>query len=127
MGHDISRRQFVKTAAVGTSAIALARGAAYGYAANEKVRIAWIGYGGRATGLMAHMLERCPDAEIVAICDLRQDRVEAGMKAAERCKPKAYHTTETLGFREMLEKEKPDGVMIVTAPCDHATVVVPTL
>jgi predicted dehydrogenase len=119
---DISRRDFVKKTAVGASAVALAAGVARGFPANEKVRLAWIGYGGRATGLMGHMLERCPDATNIAICDLKQDRIDAGLKAAERDKPRGY-----TDFRVMLDKEKPDGVMIVTAPCDHATVVVPVL
>ncbi|MBI4578421.1 MAG: Gfo/Idh/MocA family oxidoreductase [Planctomycetes bacterium] len=125
---QLSRREFMRKSAIGASAAAfVSAGSARAYAANEKVRVAWIGYGGRATGLMHHMLEKCPDAAIVAMCDLRPDRVEAGLKAAERDKPKGYPVSEPLEFRKMLDKEKPDGVMIVTAPCDHATVVVPTL
>ncbi len=127
MKNSLSRREFVKKSALGASAVALAPGAARGYSANEKVRIAWIGYGGRATGLMDHMIKNCPDAAIVAMCDMRQERLDAGLKAAGKFNPKGYKTTEPLGFRDMLEKEKPDGVMIVTAPNEHATVAVPTL
>jgi hypothetical protein len=114
MNKSISRRDFIKKSAISASAAAAlaAGGSARGYAANEKVRICWIGYGGRSSGLMAHMLERCPDAQIVAICDLKQDRLDAGLKAAERFKPKGYHTTTTLGFLDMLEKEKPRVVVV---------------
>ncbi|HOA73192.1 MAG TPA: Gfo/Idh/MocA family oxidoreductase [Phycisphaerae bacterium] len=117
-----SRREFIRKSAAGASAVALTSGVARGFPANEKVHLGWIGYGGRATGLMQHMLERCPDAAHVAICDLKPDRVEAGLKAAERDKPRGY-----TDFRKMMEKEKLDGILVVTAPCDHADVVVPVL
>lgn len=125
--NNMSRRDFVRNSALGASAVALSAGAARAYAANEKVRIAWIGYGGRAVGLMNHFKRVCPDAAVVAVCDLKQDRVDAGCKNAEQYNPKGYHTTDPLGFTKMLEKEKPDGVIIATAPNEHATVAVPTL
>jgi len=119
---QLSRREFIRKSAASASAVALASGVSRGYPANERVQLGWIGYGGRATGLMQHMLQRCPDAANVAICDLKQDRIDAGLKAAERDKPRGY-----LDFRKMMEKEKLDGILCVTAPCDHATVVVPVL
>lgn len=121
MSH-LSRREFIRSSAAGAGAVALASGVARGYPANERVQLGWIGYGGRATGLMQHMLERCPEAANVAICDLRQERVDAGLKAAERDKPRGY-----TDMYKMMEKEKLDGILVVTAPCDHATVVVPVL
>lgn len=121
MSH-LSRREFIKTSAVGASAVALAKGTAYGFPANERVQLGWIGYGGRATGLMQHMLKNCPDAAQVAICDLKPERVDAGLKAAERDKPRGY-----TDMHKMMEKEKLDGILVVTAPCDHAEVVVPVL
>ena len=75
---QLSRREFISKSAAGASAVALASGVARGFPANEKVQLGWIGYGGRATGLMQHMLQRCPDAANVAICDLKPDRVDAG-------------------------------------------------
>lgn len=123
MSSKSTRRSFVKKAALGATTMAfVSRGSARTFAANEKVRLGWIGYGGRATGLLAHMLESCPDAVHAAICDLRPERVEAGQKAAARDKPAGY-----TDFHKMLDKEKPDGVLVVTEPCNHAKVVVPVL
>lgn len=122
MRNQLDRRNFLKTSVASASAVALSAGVSRGFPANEKVRIAWIGYGGRATALLKHMQDACPNAAHIAMCDLKQDRIDAGLKAAEQDKPRGYKD-----FREMLDQEKPDGVMVVTAPCDHATVVVPVL
>jgi predicted dehydrogenase len=123
MGSQVSRRSFLRKSAVGASAVALASaGGARGYAANEKVQIGWIGYGGRATGLMQKMLESCPDARMAAVCDLKPDRIAAGQKAAERDKPAGYKD-----FREMMDKEKLDGILVVTEPRAHAEVAVPVM
>lgn len=123
MGSKVSRRSFLRTSAVGASTVALASaGSARGFAANEKVQLGWIGYGGRAQGLMKKILESCPDARIAAICDLKPDRIEAGQKAAERDKPAGYKD-----LREMMDKEKLDGILVVTEPNKHAETVVPVL
>src|SRR3989304_800617 len=81
MSSKSTRRSFVKKAALGATAMAfVSRGSARAFAANEKVRLGWIGYGGRATGLLSHMLQNCPDAVHAAFCDLRPERVEGGQK-----------------------------------------------
>ena len=123
MGSKVSRRSFLRTSAVGASAVALASaGSARGFAANEKVQLGWIGYGGRATGLMQKILKSCPDARIAAICDLKPNRIEAGQKDAERDKPRGY-----TDLREMMDKEKLDGILVVTEPNKHAETVIPVL
>ncbi|GMV98478.1 MAG: Gfo/Idh/MocA family oxidoreductase [Phycisphaerae bacterium] len=122
MGHHVTRRSLLRTSAVGASAVALGAGSARAFAANGKVELGWIGYGGRAVGLMQKILTSCPDARVRAICDLKPDRVELGLKAAQRDKPKGYRD-----LHEMLDKEKLDAVLVVTQPSVHADTMVPVL
>lgn len=123
MTPNLSRRAFLKTSALGASAVALgAPGVARGFPANEKVKLGWVGIGGRCAGLMDLMLKHVPDARNVAVCDLIPERVEHGKKVFERDKPNGY-----TDLRRMIEKEKLDGILVVTEPCNHAVVVVPIL
>ncbi len=90
---DLSRRDFVKISAAGTSAAVLggigvtrAMGATSG---SDKIRVGVIGCGGRGRGAAQNCLEAAPGVEIVALGDLfpRQvDSAEAAIKkfAAEK-------------------------------------------
>ncbi len=119
----ISRRTFLQTSSLGASAVALgAMSTARAYAANETSQIGWIGVGGRGSSLLQTMVENCPNARTAAVCDLVPQRVDHARKIAERDKPNGY-----TDFREMLEKEKLDGVLVATEPSNHAKVVVPVL
>lgn len=123
MTPNLSRRVFLKTSALGASAVALgAPGVARGFPANEKVMVGWVGIGGRWAGLADLFLKNVPDARSVAVCDLLADRVENGKRVFERDKPNGY-----TDLRKMIEKEKLDGILVVTGPSDHAAVVVPVL
>lgn len=115
-----NRRTFVKQTSV---AAMTALSASRVIAANEKVRIAHIGLGGRGTTLLKNIL-RIPDFEIVALCDLRQDRLDRAMGVCgeEGRKPKTY-----TDFESMLEKEQLDGVICATEVANHAKVVIPVL
>lgn len=118
-----SRRNFLQTSAVGTAALTMAMpGRVLG--ANEKVRLGWIGCGGRGT----YMLQRAltvDDIEVVAICDLIQQRVERGASVVEESREKKIPTY--LDFRQMLDKEKMDGVVAITEVGNHGKVVIPIL
>jgi len=123
MRNNVSRRDFLKTTAAGASLLALGSpGVARGYPANEKVPVGWLGVGGRGTGLLTTFVDNCPDARIVAVCDLIPERVEKGRKIAEKHKPAGY-----TDMREMMDKEKMEGILAITACCDHAKVAVPIL
>ncbi len=120
---NLSRRDFLKTSAAGASALLLAKpGMSRAYAANDKVPVAWLGVGGRGTGLLTDFVAHNKDARIVAICDLIPERIEKGRKIAEAHKPAGY-----TDYREMIDKEKFEGIYTVTACCDHAKVAVPFL
>lgn len=77
-----------------------------------KARIAVIGTGWWATTAHLPALAANPDAELVAICDQRSDLLE---RVADRFHaPKSY-----TDYREMLQKERPDGVVISVWAAAH--------
>lgn len=86
---------------------------------NDTVRIGFIGVGKRARDLI-QILPRVKGAELVAICDCDLRRVD---------QTRAQLKTDWAGYQhyeKMFEKEKLDGVMVVTKgfqralPCIHA-------
>ena len=78
-------------------------------ALKEKVRIGVIGAGGMAHSVHLPSLDRIPEAEVVAICDLVPERAE---KAAAKHKiPKVYPV-----HHEMLAQEDLDAVLCLCEP-----------
>lgn len=118
-----NRRSFVKSAAA-TTAVAAAGKAASARSAdsagkNEKMRIGFIGPGGRGFG--AHVKTLCKLAnegrpiELVAVAEVYQnqrDKVCDHIEAQTKVKPTGY-----VDYRDMLEKENLDAVCIGTP--DH--------
>ncbi len=95
-----NRRQFLKAAALATAA---SRQRILG--ANERIRVAGLGTGGRCRYLLS-LLEKVGGAEIVAVCDVYEPR-RAEVK--EKLAPGAR---EYLDFREVLEQRDIDAVFI---------------
>lgn len=135
---DVSRRDFIKTAGVGAG-VAIASGySPFSYAQNEKVRIGLIGTGGQGTFHIRDGIAGAKDLEIVAVCDIfepnqqwaaRYSRISnAGIKmgpgekptreiiqqASEARMPNTYYD-----YREMLDNEELDAVVIATPLNDH--------
>lgn len=83
----------------------------------KQVKIGFIGCGGIANFHFGHYDKnangepKIPDAKIVAVCDILEDRAQ---KAAER-----FGATPYKCFKEMLEKEKLDAVYVCVEPCAH--------
>lgn len=110
----ISRRQFVRRAALGTGALVVAGGgAARTYAANGKLNIALIGVGGRGKWY-ADVIPR--QANVVAFCDVNESRAQATFKEHP-------DTPRFDDFRVMLDKmgKGIDGVIVSTPDHTHAT------
>jgi predicted dehydrogenase len=119
--NQVTRRQFIQTSSVGTTALLV--GARQAVSANDKVRLGFIGVGGRGTQLLKYCT-RIPDYEFVAICDKRSERVEraVNISKSENQNPKSY-----TDFEKMLEQEQLDGVIVATEVGNHAEVVIPVL
>ncbi|HPA46130.1 MAG TPA: Gfo/Idh/MocA family oxidoreductase, partial [bacterium] len=118
----VSRRDFLQTSMAGASALTLGvTGASRVLGANNEVVLGFIGVGGRGERLLKGLLDM-KGVRVSAICDLRQERVDEKKEIAAQWKPKGY-----LDFRQMLDKEKFDGVIVATEVGNHAKCVVPVL
>lgn len=119
---DLTRRDFLHQSAVGAGALALGMGARRTYAASDEVVLGFIGLGGRGRGTLLKKCTRIPGVRIGAVCDLVTSKVAESQEIAKRDKPKGY-----TDFREMMDKEKLDGIVIATEVGNHAKVAVPVL
>jgi predicted dehydrogenase len=132
----INRRDFMKTSALigaglvaGGGAVALgqdnaaassggtqATGSMVGFKTPpmEKVRIGFVGVGGRGTGLL-HDFMRCEGVEIKAVCDIRPERAERAQNILVKAgheKPEAY----TKGDHDFENLVKRDDIDLVITP-----------
>ena len=122
---DVSRRTFIKNSAAAT-AVALSGPAALKAKAptvgpNERLRIGFIGVGGRAQTHLdsaIHLQNKTGKVEIAAVCDVfnryRKDAAERVDRATKH-KPK-----QTADYREVLSDASIDAVCIATPDHWHA-------
>ena len=106
----LNRRGFLKAAAA--SAPMLISASALGLegpGANEKINVGMIGLGGRCRDVAKTCLGT-PGMQIVAACDCFEPRVDYFMKEVGKGKDWKGYTD----FRDMIEKENLDGVMVET-------------
>ncbi len=111
MGKQVSRRSFLKQAAVvGTGTLLIPEGLAFGSRANDQIRIAQIGCGGRG-GWFVDAIPQIGERHI-AMCDVDQQRAaESYMKMPD--------VPKFTDYRRMLEeKDREIDAVIVAAP-DH--------
>lgn len=115
------RRTFLKQAA-GTVMAAGLTARSYGrvLGANERIRLAQLGCGGRSEGhvLMTHLASKQTPVETIAVCDiwkLAREKRAAQVKHAFNLEPQSYKYSE-----EMLANKDIDGVMIATGDFQHA-------
>jgi predicted dehydrogenase len=83
----------------------------------EKVRVGLVGVGGIANGKHMPALSKLPNVEIVAFCDLIEERAQKGAK--EYGAPGAEVYTD---YRKMLERKDIDVVHVLTPNCSHAEI-----
>ena len=108
-----SRRQFLKQVAVAGTAFALpASSYARILGANEKVRIASIGCGGKGWSDLTATAES-PHAQIVALCDIDESMPFLGRAAEKFPEAKKF-----IDYRKLLDDSKGIDAVIVSTP-DH--------
>jgi predicted dehydrogenase len=119
----INRREFVKTAGGAVAATSLLGADPLLAQTSMKRRFAVIGTGERATGMWGSQLrERYSDViEFVGLCDINPKRVETS-KALMGVQCPTY-----TNFDEMLDKAKPDLVMVSTRDSFHSQYIVRAL
>ena len=104
---QIDRRSFLAATALGSARI---------LGANDRIRVATIGMGGRGSYLTEKFAAQ--GAEVVAVCDVYEPHLEQGAKlAGPGAKP-------YVDYRRLLEDKAIDAVIIATPDHQHAQIFV---
>jgi len=114
--HGINRRNFLKTTAI--SGIGLAVAPSFTFIKNpggNKVRIAFIGVGGRGRNHLKNILQR-DDVIVPAICDIDPKAIAKSKKMIEGKQKQKFgiYTDSEHAYLEMLKRDDIDGVIIAT-------------
>jgi len=115
MKEKIDRRDFVKTVGSAAAGVLVAGSLPVTARPNARRRYAIVGTGHRATGMWGKdVAERySAELEFVGLCDKNSKRAEAGRKLI------GVECPTFTNFDEMLEKSKPDVVMVTTMDSTH--------
>ncbi|HIV18491.1 MAG TPA: Gfo/Idh/MocA family oxidoreductase [Candidatus Merdivicinus intestinigallinarum] len=88
----------------------------------EKLKIGVIGLGGRGYGLMTSVMLPRPEIDVIAVCDLYEDRRQ---KAADTVKQeRGIEPLCTADYREVLAIEELDAVIISASWADHLPIAI---
>ncbi|HPR33903.1 MAG TPA: Gfo/Idh/MocA family oxidoreductase [Prolixibacteraceae bacterium] len=130
-----NRRDFIRQLALAGSAVSLAatpwigvfaRASQAGKGPGDRVRLAFIGTGSRGKELLRNLLPYLQEenSDVVALCDNFAPHLDDTLSicAASGRKPAVY-----ADYRRMIEKEKPDGVIIATPLHEHAHITIDCL
>ncbi len=112
----VPRRKFLKTTAATVVYSGLANSKALG--ANDRIRLAAIGTGGRARKSLIPIHKKQPDTEFVAICDVYEPNLLRTATEAEL--PKAKQVRD---YRAILDDKSIDAVVIGAPDHWHAQMV----
>ena len=113
MRNNVSRRDFVKGAAVAAAGVASSLASPRAAGANEKIRTGFIGVANRGGQLIKAALEH-EVCEIVALCDVYKPIME------QRAEELGGQIDKYNDFRQMLERDDIDAVVIATPDHWHA-------
>jgi myo-inositol 2-dehydrogenase / D-chiro-inositol 1-dehydrogenase len=112
---ECTRRSFLKVpaaaaAAVGAPALLMAQ------APSDTLRVAFVGTGNRGSYLLKNMV-KVPGVKVVAVCDIRPERVENAAKIVAESGGAAQTYAD---FRKMLDERKDvDAVVLATPDWTH--------
>ncbi|MGL4595451.1 MAG: Gfo/Idh/MocA family protein [Thermoguttaceae bacterium] len=119
--YKTSRRHFLKSGVIAVASPLLIPRHVLGNVnqpgANDTVKVAIIGLGGRATGIYPSDVKPAAGLKVVGVSDLFPPRITSFMQRyGDDFKPEQAYSD----FRKMIEMEKPDGVMAVTTTHQRA-------
>jgi len=109
---SVSRRDVLRASGAAAAFSIVSPQAVRGSQANSTVSVGLIGVGGRGS-YDASILQADPRGRITALCDLFDDRIEAGKQKIKVKNPKVYKS-----FEELLASDV-DAVIIATPPFEH--------
>lgn len=115
-GSEVSRRNFLKTSALTGLGLAVAPAFTFAKGSKEdKVRIAFIGVGGRGRSHLHNILKR-DDVLVTAICDIDPTAIDKALNMIKKAgfkKPNTFTESKT-AYLDLLAQEDIDGVIIAT-------------
>jgi predicted dehydrogenase len=88
--------------------------AAHAYQSEKPVNTAMIGTGNRGSFLLQGVL-RQPNAKVLALCDIKPDRLDKAATAAAKDNPATY-----ADWQKVIERKDVDAVFIATPPYLHS-------
>jgi predicted dehydrogenase len=117
MSEGMDRRDFVKVSGAAAASVILSGARSVLGAGSAKRRYAIVGTGHRATGMWGKdIAERYSnEVEFVGLCDKNVKRVEAGRRLI------GVECPTFTNFDDMIDKAKPDLVMVTTVDSTHHT------
>ena len=89
---------------------------------DKKVRIGVVGCGGIANGKHLPAEKRNPAAELVAFCDIIEERAVKACKEYGEAGAKTY-----TDYKELLKDKSIDAVLVLTPNCSHCEITVAAL
>ncbi len=114
----ISRRRFLKKSALATASLAIASRTALGaIGANDRIRIAVVGVGGRGTDHISGF-----GKDIVALCDVDQQFLD--LRAGEFKQLYGTQVEKYTDYRKLLEDQSIDAISIATPNHTHALIAI---
>ncbi len=111
----MKRRDFIRSSAVAGVALSATPSFVYGSMAGKKVKMGFIGVGGRGRNHLNNVLMR-DDVEIPAICDIDPEAITKAQELIKKHgypKPEVYSENE-YSWQKMLERDDLEGVIIAT-------------
>ncbi len=111
----MKRRDFIRSSAVAGVALSATPSFVYGSMAGKKVKMGFIGVGGRGRNHLNNVLMR-DDVEIPAICDIDPEAITKAQELIKKQgypKPEVYSENE-YSWQKMLERDDLEGVIIAT-------------
>ncbi len=113
--NKVNRRKFLKTAGVATAGTLLINPLSSLKAGSKKKRLAMVGTGVRGISMWGkHVIKDYNDkVEFVGLCDINPGRVETGKKYM------GVNCPTFTNFEEMVEKTKPDTIIVTTVDSTH--------
>jgi predicted dehydrogenase len=120
MPKSIDRRQFLKQGGSAAFSLAFLPAAQRKVAVSDRLRIAHIGLGGMGNNHM-NWFAALPEVDIVALCDVDQDHLNAALKSLAALRPdgKAQGYAD---FRYILDRKDIDAITCATPDHWHAQV-----
>jgi predicted dehydrogenase len=111
----MNRKEFIKNTALASASLAVSSKNLFASSADQKIKIALLGTGLRGQNHLELLLRR-NDTEVIAICDVDARMLSMAkdiiVKSGKKM-PQVY-TGDEFSWKRLLEKEKPDGVIIAT-------------